>query len=492
MAQMFTLTALAAALPLIVAQQIGSTPEVHPSLPTWKCTTSGGCVQQNTSIVLDWGFHAITEINSTTSCTTSSGVNTSLCPNAATCYANCAIEGANYAAAGISVSGDAMTMHQYVTTNGVTSNASPRTYLLGSDGDYEMLQLLGQELRYDVDVSTLVCGENGALYLSEMLATGGRSSTNPGGANYGSGYCDAQCFDDTWVNGTLNTNGAGACCNEMDIWEANANATALTPHPCEGQTCDPDGCGFNPYAQGATSFYGNHGTVNTLQPFTVITQFVTNDGTTTGTLTQINRIYQQNGVTIQNAVSTSSGLNSITAAWCDSSDGTASSLGGLTTTGKALGNGMVLVFSIWNDNSQDMNWLDSGSNGPCSSTAGSPSTIESTTPGTYVTFSNIRWGDIGSTFTTGTGVSSSSSSSTSTKSTSTKSTSSSTKVGTSTTSTSKASTTTTKTTTSASPTGTGTQVEWGQCGGIGYTGPTACVSPYVCTYNNAYYSQCLA
>jgi hypothetical protein len=53
------------------------------------------------------------------------------------------------------------------------------------------------------------------------------------------------------------------------------------------------------------------------------------------------------------------------------------------------------------------------------------------------------------------------------------------------------STTTTKTSTSASPTSTGKQVEWGQCGGIGWTGPTACVSPYVCTYNNAYYSQCL-
>jgi hypothetical protein len=26
-------------------------------------------------------------------------------------------------------------------------------------------------------------------------------------------------------------------------------------------------------------------------------------------------------------------------------------------------------------------------------------------------------------------------------------------------------------------------------GGQGWTGPTACVSPYVCTYSNAYYSQ---
>ncbi|KAF7796441.1 hypothetical protein EIP86_007618 [Pleurotus ostreatoroseus] len=35
------------------------------------------------------------------------------------------------------------------------------------------------------------------------------------------------------------------------------------------------------------------------------------------------------------------------------------------------------------------------------------------------------------------------------------------------------------------------QAEWGQCGGIGWTGATACVSGTVCTEINAYYSQCL-
>ncbi|KAM3088347.1 hypothetical protein ACMFMG_002400 [Clarireedia jacksonii] len=37
----------------------------------------------------------------------------------------------------------------------------------------------------------------------------------------------------------------------------------------------------------------------------------------------------------------------------------------------------------------------------------------------------------------------------------------------------------------------GTVPQWGQCGGSGYTGATVCVSPYTCTYSNAYYSQCL-
>jgi mannan endo-1,4-beta-mannosidase len=56
-----------------------------------------------------------------------------------------------------------------------------------------------------------------------------------------------------------------------------------------------------------------------------------------------------------------------------------------------------------------------------------------------------------------------------------------------TTSTSKASTTSTSTV----PTGTGSAAHWSQCGGQGWTGPTACVSPYVCTFQNAWYSQCL-
>jgi len=40
-------------------------------------------------------------------------------------------------------------------------------------------------------------------------------------------------------------------------------------------------------------------------------------------------------------------------------------------------------------------------------------------------------------------------------------------------------------------TGGGTVAEWGQCGGQGWTGATACVSPYTCTVINSYYSQCL-
>jgi hypothetical protein len=46
------------------------------------------------------------------------------------------------------------------------------------------------------------------------------------------------------------------------------------------------------------------------------------------------------------------------------------------------------------------------------------------------------------------------------------------------------------TTTPASGSG-GSQTEWGQCGGIGWSGPTGCQTPYTCSSLNPYYSQCL-
>ncbi|KAL0957121.1 hypothetical protein HGRIS_003214 [Hohenbuehelia grisea] len=44
--------------------------------------------------------------------------------------------------------------------------------------------------------------------------------------------------------------------------------------------------------------------------------------------------------------------------------------------------------------------------------------------------------------------------------------------------------------TSSAPAQTGTVAQYGQCGGTGYSGPTACKSPYTCTKLNDYYSQC--
>lgn len=52
--------------------------------------------------------------------------------------------------------------------------------------------------------------------------------------------------------------------------------------------------------------------------------------------------------------------------------------------------------------------------------------------------------------------------------------------------------TTLTTVTTAKPTATNTAgvPQWGQCGGIGYTGPTQCASPYTCVYGGAWWSSC--
>ncbi|KAJ0120789.1 glycosylhydrolase family 7-1 [Diaporthe amygdali] len=396
-------TAVVAALALLeftVAQQPGTvTPEVHPQLTTSKCTTTGGCVEQNTSVVLDWNYRWIHTADYA-SCTTSTGINSTLCPDQATCSQNCLIEGANYTGAGIVTSGSSMTLSQYVPSASGLSSVSPRVYLLDNDNsNYVSFQLLGQELTFDVDLSTLPCGQNGALYLSEMDITGGRSELNTGAANYGAGYCDAQCPVETWKNGTLNTDKSTFCCNEMDILESNRAAAAFTPHPCadDASNCDKGGCGFNPYNQGFKDYWATGGTVDTSKPFTVITQFITDDGTTSGTLSEIRRIYQQGSVTVPSAISAPSG-DSINSTWCSAVDGSADQFGNLKTMGQALGRGMVLAFSMWNDAGGYMNWLDEGSNGPCNATEGNPTLIQQNEPGTHVVFSNIKWGDIGSTF----------------------------------------------------------------------------------------------
>lgn len=99
-------------------------------------------------------------------------------------------------------------------------------------------------------------------------------------------------------------------------------ATAMTPHPCKGDTCDKGGCGYNPYASGQRNFWGPGKTVDTSKPFTVVTQFAANGSR----LSQITRKYIQNGRQI-------SGGGSI------SNCGPEGSTGGLAGMGQALGRG---------------------------------------------------------------------------------------------------------------------------------------------------------
>ena len=64
---------------------------------------------------------------------------------------------------------------------------------MADTNDYYMFHLKNREFTFDVDVSNLPCGLNGALYFVEMDKDGGLSkfSSNKAGAKYGTGYCDA-------------------------------------------------------------------------------------------------------------------------------------------------------------------------------------------------------------------------------------------------------------------------------------------------------------
>jgi cellulose 1,4-beta-cellobiosidase len=78
-----------------------------------------------------------------------------------------------------------------------------------NENTYQMFQLLGNEFTFDVDVSNIGCGLNGALYFVSMDADGGKARypANKAGAKYGTGYCDAQCPRDVkFINGKVSFN----------------------------------------------------------------------------------------------------------------------------------------------------------------------------------------------------------------------------------------------------------------------------------------------
>ncbi|KAH9474640.1 Exoglucanase [Psilocybe cubensis] len=516
-------TLLALALGSVaIAQQVGTyTAEVHPKLPFQRCTKNGGCVTEtNGQVVLDANWRWVHDKNGYTNCYTGNSWNATLCPDGKTCAANCAVDGADYQGTyGITVSGNALTL-KFLTSSGSSKNIGSRVYLMASDSKYELFKVLNQEFTFDVDTSQLPCGLNGALYFSEMDADGGlaRHPTNKAGAKYGTGYCDSQCPKDMkFINGEANSEGwtpsesdpnagngkYGTCCNEMDIWEANSISTAYTPHPCTvegpyrcsgaecntptdryGGVCDPDGCDFNPYRMGDRTFYGPGATIDTKKKMTVVTQFITTDGTANGRLKEIRRLYVQDGKVFQNSKvnipGLSSSYDSITEEFCTEQKtvfGDSDSFeakGGMAGMEAGLRNGMVLALSIWADHHANMLWLDStypvdstapgAARGSCPTTGGKPADLEKNSPNAQVIYSNIKIGDIGSTYQGSAG-----------------------------TTRPPVSTTTTgnvpiSTTTTANP---AQQTKYGQCGGQGWNGPTTCVPGSTCVYSGPWYSQCL-
>jgi cellulose 1,4-beta-cellobiosidase len=229
----------------------------------------------------------------------------------------------------------------------------------------------------------------------------------------------------------------GVCCAEMDIWEANKISSAFTAHPCnvdghtrcdDGQgpacatsryngSCDMDGCDLNAYRANVKDFYGSGKTVDTESPIQVVTQFITADGTDTGDLKEIKRIFVQNGKVIEHPQSALGGdkeYNSLSDEMCEAHKKTFGdendfkAKGGMKKMGEAMDKGMVLVMSLWDDHAADMLWLDStypkdktalgGPRGSCATSSGDPDQTESQYASAYVKYGDIKIGEIGSTY----------------------------------------------------------------------------------------------
>jgi cellulose 1,4-beta-cellobiosidase len=352
----------------------------------------------------------------------------------------------------------------FVTNHQHGANIGSRLYLMENDDKYKMFYLKNREFAIEVDVSNLFCGMNGAMYFVEMDEYGGKGiNKNQAGAKYGTGYCDAQCPHDIKfisgeannVNWTPNPNdlsnnmGAGkygSCCAEMDIWEANSMATAYTPHPCDSGitqyrcegtecgdnasgerydgVCDKDGCDINPFRMGNPNFYGrgDQYEINTLKPMTLVTQFITDDGTDSGDLVEIKRFYVQDGKVIHSPASTilqPAGLtdsDTITDKFCEDKKNLFGDVndylekGGTKGMGDSLDRGQVMVLSLWDDVEVNMLWLDSAYpldkdrsepgvvRGECpGGISSTPTYVRENYPDGYVIFQSAAIGEIGST-----------------------------------------------------------------------------------------------
>jgi len=347
-------------------------------------------------------------------CLKSKGWVEKLCPDGPTCAARCAVDGVDlkgyrdtYGIKGV----DGGLEMRFGSKGKYGMNYGSRVYVLGDHEHYKVWMLKNREFSFDVDVSHLPCGLNGAVYFIAMDSHGERGTgENTAGAKYGLGYCDAMCpRGQRFLYGEANTEEwdpktstgrYGACCPELDIWEANRNATAMTVHKCDhvkpmrctgkdcSTACDRDGCQFNPFEAGHHGFYGPGLILDTNKPFTVVTQFVTEDGSDDGALVDIRRHYVQDGRIIENPDSLKEG-------------GSHCRAGLMKHFGAVLEQGMVLALSLWDDTSTQMTWLDSPSSlhksamkGPC---FGRAENIRKKETDSYVRYLNLRHGEIGST-----------------------------------------------------------------------------------------------
>jgi len=234
----------------VQSQKPGSlTDNAIPKMPMEVCQSEGNCQKVATGVTLDANWRWIHGKDGYENCYTGNQWDQSYCPDAATCTENCLLEGVSQSdyrnTYGITTDNSGSMTLKFVTEGQYSKNVGSRTYLVDESGEnYYMFKLKNKEFTFDVDVSELPCGLNGALYFVEMEQDGGlHYPGNSAGPAYGTGYCDAQCpHDIKWINGEANCedwSGSdndvnagvghyGTCCFEFDIWGPTLRA-APTP-----------------------------------------------------------------------------------------------------------------------------------------------------------------------------------------------------------------------------------------------------------------------
>ncbi len=242
----FVLSALLSSC-FVNAQQAGhAKTEFHAPMYLGECTKNSGCQTNAKKVVMDANWRWTHTVDGYQNCYTGSSWDKTICPDNDTCARECALDGIDQNdllnTYGVTADGNSLNL-KLVSYGAGGKNVGSRMFMMESDTEYYLFKLKNKEFSFDVDVSNLPCGINGALYFVEMTANGdlGKGNNNAG-AKYGTGYCDAQCPQDVkWIGGTANSQDwdslkgkgpLGSCCAEMDIWEANSMDEAYTLHPC--------------------------------------------------------------------------------------------------------------------------------------------------------------------------------------------------------------------------------------------------------------------
>lgn len=202
--------------------------------------------------------------------------------------------------------------------------------------NYVNFSLLNRELSYDIDLSTVGCSCNAALFFVTMPGYNQDGSVAHG--DYNPYYCDANKVGGVW-------------CWEHDSIESNMHTMTTTPHKCDSPagkyiaSCDKGGCSTNAFRVDSNGMCPDaRCKIDTRRPFRIHQTFQTDSSS--------NRLIRIANKLVQ-------GSKSFEWDACNDFD----YLGKMTDAMKEL----KMVFQLWGDSHGGMSWLDgmTGCSGDC-------------------------------------------------------------------------------------------------------------------------------